>query len=134
MAATRGTERTLGERCCVRPGERRVTPRQAQQLADDLQLLGDPVRLQILDLLASRPGEMCVCDLAASLPVRQPTISHHLRLLLRAGMVTVQRRGLWAHYTVVRPALVDRRRRLRQYLDSLSADRAGTANRVRRTP
>lgn len=111
-----------------------MTPRQAQQLADDLQLLGDPVRLQILDLLASRPGEVCVCDLVASLPVRQPTISHHLGLLLRAGVVTVQRRGLWAHYTVVRPALDDRRRRLRQYLDSLSADRAGTPNRTRRTP
>jgi ArsR family transcriptional regulator len=119
-ATTALKERSLGQRCCVAPGDRRLTSAQAGHLARDLQLLGDPVRLQILDLLASRPGEVCVCDLVASLPVRQPTISHHLRLLHRAGLVTVQRRGLWAHYTVVRSALDDRRRRLRHYLDSLS--------------
>jgi ArsR family transcriptional regulator len=108
----------------VTPRERRLAPAQAARLARDLQLLGDPVRLQILDLLASRPGEVCVCDLVASLPVRQPTISHHLRLLRRAGLVTVQRRGLWAHYTVVRPSLEELRQRLRQYLDSLTSPRA----------
>jgi ArsR family transcriptional regulator len=118
------TTRTLGERCCVIPGERRLPPEQAKRLARDLQLLADPVRLQILDLLASRPGEVCVCDLAASLPVRQPTISHHLGLLRRAGLVSVQRRGLWAHYSVVRPALEERKRRLRQYLDSLTTSSA----------
>jgi ArsR family transcriptional regulator len=123
--------RALGERCCVEPGERRLTARQAAQLADDMQLLGDPVRLQILDLLASRPGRVCVCDLEAALPVRQPTVSHHLRLLRRAGLVTVRRRGLWAHYTVVRPALDERRRRLRQYLDSLTTIGAASA-RARR--
>jgi ArsR family transcriptional regulator len=117
------TDRALGQRCCVTAGERRLAPAQAARLAGDLQLLGDPVRLQILDLLASRPGEVCVCDLVASLPVRQPTISHHLRLLRRAGLVTVHRRGLWAHYTVVRPALEERRQRLRQYLDSLTSQR-----------
>jgi ArsR family transcriptional regulator len=119
MATT--PERALGERCCVLPGDRRLPRQQAARLAQDLRLLGDPVRLQILDLLASRPGEVCVCDLVANLPVRQPTISHHLRLLRRAGLVTVQRRGLWAHYTVVRPALDERRRRLREYLDNLTA-------------
>ena len=111
--------RVIGERCCVEPSERRLSPRQASRLAGDLQLLGDPVRLQILDILASRPGQVCVCDLEAALPVRQPTVSHHLRLLRRAGLVTVQRRGLWAHYTVIRPALDERRERLRAYLDSL---------------
>jgi len=124
------TERSLGERCCVLPGDRRLTPRQAKSLAHDLRLLGDPVRLQILDLLASRPGKVCVCDLVASLPVRQPTISHHLRLLRRAGLVTVQRRGLWAHYTLVRPALAERRRRLREVLDNLTA--FGAVARARR--
>ena len=111
--------RLLGERCCVEPDERRLEPRQAAQLAEDLQLLGDPVRLQILDILASRPGQVCVCDLEAALPVRQPTVSHHLGLLRRAGLVTVRRRGLWAHYSVVRPALDERRRRLHAYLEAL---------------
>ncbi len=111
--------RVIGERCRLESIERRLSSRQAARLAGDLQLLGDPVRLQILDLLASRPGQVCVCDLEAALPVRQPTVSHHLRLLRRAGLVTVRRRGLWAHYTVVRPALDERRKRLRAYLDSL---------------
>lgn len=124
-------ERAIGERCCVLPGERRLPPAQAKRLAHDLQLLADPVRLQILDLLASRPGEVCVCDLAASLPVRQPTISHHLGLLRRAGLVSVQRRGLWAHYSVVRPALEERKRRLRQYLESLTT--SGAVGRARST-
>jgi ArsR family transcriptional regulator len=116
VAAT-ATARTLGERCCVIPGERRLPPAQAKRLARDLQLLADPVRLQILDLLASRPGEVCVCDLAASLPVRQPTISHHLGCW-RAGLVPVQRRGL--------PTILalERKRRLRQYLDSLTTSSA----------
>src|SRR3990172_1517895 len=114
--ATIATERTLGERCCVLPGDRRLPPRQAKRPAPDL--------------LASRPGEVCVCDLVANLPVRQPTISHHLRLLRRAGLVTVQRRGLWAHYTLVRPALDERRRRLRDYLDNLTA--IGAIPRARR--
>jgi ArsR family transcriptional regulator len=121
--ATAALDRSLGERCCVAPGERRLKPSQAARLARDLELLGDPVRLQILDLLASRPGEVCVCDLVASLPVRQPTISHHLRLLHRAGLVSVQRRGLWAHYRVVRPALEERKRELRAFLDSLTTAR-----------
>jgi ArsR family transcriptional regulator len=129
-SATITTERTLGERCCVLPRHLRLAPQQATRLAGDLQLLADPVRLQILDLLASRPGEVCVCDLVANLPVRQPTISHHLRLLRRAGLVTVQRRGLWAYYTVVRPALDERHRRLRQYLDHLTA--SGAVPRPRR--
>jgi len=111
--------RVLGERCCVEPGERRLAPAQAAQLASDLQLLGDPVRLQILDILASHPGQVCVCDLEAALPVRQPTVSHHLRLLRRAGLVSVRRRGLWAYYSVARPALDERRNRLRRYLDTL---------------
>lgn len=128
--ATIASVRTLGERCCVLPGDRRLPPSQAKRLAHDLRLLGDPVRLQILDLLASRPGEVCVCDLVANLPVRQPTISHHLRLLRRAGLVTVQRRGLWAHYTLVRPALEERRRRLRDYLDNLTV--IGAVPRARR--
>ncbi len=134
MATTAlATDRLLGERCSVIPGDRRLSPRQAALLARDLQLLGDPVRLQILDLLASRPGEVCVCDLVANLPVRQPTISHHLRLLRRAGLVTVQRRGLWAYYSVARSALDEHRRRLREYLESLSTSGAGrVAPRTRR--
>lgn len=119
MATASATERALGQRCGIPATDRRLAPRQAEALAADLQLLSDPVRLQILDLLASRPGEVCVCDLEASLPVRQPTISHHLRLLHRAGLVTVQRRGLWAHYRIHREQLTQRRRRIQAYFEGL---------------
>jgi len=121
--ATMPRARALGERCCVPSAERRLPTREAEALALDLQVLADPVRLQILDLLASRPGEVCVCDLEVALPVRQPTISHHLARLRRAGLVTVERRGLWAYYTVARKALEERRRRVQAYLESLSAPR-----------
>jgi ArsR family transcriptional regulator len=111
--------RTLGERCCVEPGARRLRPAQAARLASDLKLFADPVRLQILDILAGRPGQVCVCDLEASLPIRQPTISHHLGLLRRAGLVRVRRKGLWAHYAIVRPAFEERRARVRAFLEAL---------------
>lgn len=110
-------ERSLGERCCVPAGSRRLPPAKAQRLADDLKVLADPVRLQILDILAAHPGQVCVCDLEAALPIQQPTISHHLGLLRRAGLVSVARKGLWAYYTINRPAFDAGRERLRALLE-----------------
>jgi ArsR family transcriptional regulator len=112
-------DRVLGERCCVKPGARRLRPAQAARLAEDLRLLSDPVRLQILDILAGSPGTVCVCDLEASLPVQQPTISHHLSLLRKAGLVHVHRKGLWAHYSIHRPALEAWRLRAAAFLETL---------------
>jgi ArsR family transcriptional regulator len=111
--------RTLGERCCVEPGDRRLRPSQADRLAEDLKLLADPARLQILDILASHPGKVCVCDLEAALPILQPTISHHLGLLRRSGLISVERKGLWAYYTINRSVLEARRAKLRAFLETL---------------
>jgi len=69
-----------------------------------LTALADPTRLRIVNLLA-RHEALCVCELEAAFDLRQPTISHHLRILRDAGLVNVDRRGTWAYYSLVRPAL-----------------------------
>lgn len=56
------------------------------------------MRLQILAMLAAHSEPVCVCDLEASLPIKQPTVSHHLCLLREAGLVDCERRGSWAYY------------------------------------
>ena len=106
------TERRRGTRCCDPATPTRLDTTTAQRLSDDLQVLAHPIRLQILDLLLARAGDVCVCDLDSALPVKQPTISHHLKLLRQAGLVEVDRHGLWAYYTVRREALAALRERI----------------------
>lgn len=113
------TERKRGTRCCEPGAPARLDAAAARQLSDDLQLLGHPIRLQILDLLSARAGEVCVCDLDTALPVKQPTISHHLKILREAGLVEVARDGLWAYYTVRREALAALRARVAGHLNAL---------------
>ncbi len=60
--------------------------------------LGEPVRLRIVRLLAG--GELCACDLLANLEISQPTLSHHMKVLSDAGLVTGRREGLWVHYSL----------------------------------
>jgi ArsR family transcriptional regulator, arsenate/arsenite/antimonite-responsive transcriptional repressor len=60
--------------------------------------LGDPTRLDVYRLIAAQPDPLCVCDIVARFEVSQPTISHHLKILREAGLVTVSRRGVWAYY------------------------------------
>ncbi|MFN8526788.1 MAG: metalloregulator ArsR/SmtB family transcription factor [Chloroflexota bacterium] len=62
--------------------------------------LGDPTRLEIFRLIASQPGPICVCDVVERFDLSQPTISHHLKALRDAGLVTVSRRGVWAYYAL----------------------------------
>ncbi|MDN5758668.1 MAG: metalloregulator ArsR/SmtB family transcription factor [Tomitella sp.] len=71
----------------------------AAELARVFKALGDPVRLRLLSLIASRDGgEVCVCDLTPAFDLSQPTISHHLKLLREAGLIGSQRRGTWVYY------------------------------------
>jgi DNA-binding transcriptional ArsR family regulator len=60
--------------------------------------LADPYRLRILATLARSPNEVCVCDFTAALPLNQPTVSHHLRVLRDAHLVVCERRGTWVYY------------------------------------
>ncbi|MER3405857.1 MAG: transcriptional regulator [Chloroflexota bacterium] len=112
-------ERAPGTRCCAPELAQQLTAEEAEQLSDDLQILAHPVRLQILDLLAHNPGRVCVCDLEAALPVKQPTVSHHLKLLRAAGLIDYERHGLWAYYFVRREVLETLRSRITQRLKRL---------------
>ena len=74
----------------------------AEALADMLRAIAEPARLQLISLIqATRDGEACVCDLTAPLGLSQPTVSHHLKVLRDAGLVTRSRRGSWAYYRLV---------------------------------
>ncbi len=110
-------ERTAG--CCSPALAPRLSAGAVQQLSDDLGILANPIRLQILDLLAQRDGQVCVCDLEAALPVKQPTVSHHLKLLRAAGLIDCVRRGLWAYYFVRRDTLAAMRTRVLAQFDAL---------------
>ena len=72
----------------------------ADELAARFKALADPARLRLLSLIAER-GEVCACDLVGPLGISQPTVSHHLRVLFEADLVTKERRGRWIHYRVV---------------------------------
>ena len=75
-------------------------------LAKLLKVLADPVRLRLLSLIARSPeGEVCACDLVEVLDRSQPTISHHLKVLHEAGVLTKERRGVWIHYGIEREAI-----------------------------
>jgi len=67
--------------------------------------VGDPYRLRILATLARADHEVCVCDFTAALPLNQPTVSHHLRVLREAGLVTSERRGTWVYYQLAPDAI-----------------------------
>lgn len=88
----------------------------AERATADLEILAHPIRMQLLDLLARSAGSVCVCDLEAAVPVKQPTVSHHLRLLRGAGLVDSERQGLYAYYRIDRPALDALRARIAERL------------------
>ncbi|SMX93910.1 ArsR family transcriptional regulator [Brevibacterium casei CIP 102111] len=86
----------------------------AECLAKRLKALSDPTRLRVLSHVAAQGCEaVCACDLIEVLDISQPTVSHHLKKLVEAGLLTREQRGRWAHYTVVREAFTE----LHQFLD-----------------
>ncbi|MEH1100272.1 ArsR/SmtB family transcription factor [Micromonospora sp. CPCC 205561] len=90
--------------CCPPLARRRVPAETAAALAPAFKALGDPVRLQLMSMIASADGgEICVCDLTPAFDLTGPTISHHLRTLREAGLVDAERRGTWVYYRA-RPA------------------------------
>jgi ArsR family transcriptional regulator len=75
---------------------------EADRLATALKALADPARLRLLSLIQAQPAsEACVCHLTEPLGLSQPTVSHHLKVLLQAGLVEREQRGSWAYYRVV---------------------------------
>ena len=77
----------------------------AIRMAAIAKALGDPVRLQLVDVLRKHAGKVCVCELVPLFDLSQPTGSHHLKVLRQAGLVGSERQGLWAYYYVVPGAL-----------------------------
>ena len=100
-------KRRAGEPCCAPVVYPDVHRDQAIGMADVAKALGDPVRLQLIDVLRKHAGKVCVCELVPLFEVSQPTVSHHLKVLRQAGLVGSERRGLWAYYYVIPDALTE---------------------------
>jgi ArsR family transcriptional regulator len=109
-------DRQLGDRCCDAGARPSRTYGEATALASDLEQLAHPVRLQLLDILARNEGRVCVCDLEAAVPVKQPTVSHHLRLLREAGLVESEKVGQWVYYRIKPDSARALRERVQQVL------------------
>lgn len=96
------------EVCCTPLSAEPLERRKAEQLAGLLKAVADPTRLQLLSLVAAAgDGEACVCDLTSPLELTQPTVSHHLKVLVDAGLLTREQRGTWAYYSLVKERLED---------------------------
>lgn len=94
--------------CCPGLSAAPLDENQAAGLAKVFKALGDPVRLRLMSMIASRGegGEVCVCELTPAFDLSQPTISHHLKLLRQAGLIDCERRGTWVYYWVL-PGVLD---------------------------
>jgi ArsR family transcriptional regulator len=98
-------KRAAGERCCDPVVYPDVDREQALRMAEVAKALGDPIRLQLVDVLRKHAGKVCVCELVPLFEISQPTLSHHLKKLRDAGIVDSERKGLWAYYYVIPDAL-----------------------------
>ena len=97
----------LVDACCAPLLREPLTPGQAADLARTLKALADPTRLRLVSMVAAHEGgEACVCDLTEPLGLTQPTFSHHLKILVDAGIFTRDKRGVWAYYALV-PATLE---------------------------
>lgn len=92
--------------CCSPMAQQRIPAPAAATLAQAFKALGDPIRLQLMSMIASAPGgEICVCDLTPAFTISGTTVSHHLKVLREAGLVDAERRASWVYYRP-RPALM----------------------------
>ena len=91
--------------CCVDLGEAVLSPEDAANTARLFKALADPNRVRLVHLLSTQEEAGCVCDLADAIGVTQPTVSHHLRVLWEAGLVTREHNGSFVYYQVDRGAL-----------------------------
>jgi ArsR family transcriptional regulator len=92
--------------CCAPVRDDLLDEDQAELLARSFAALADPVRLRLLSYVASSSGEVCACDLVEPSGRSQPTVSHHMKILVEAGLVSREKRGLWVWYRVV-PSRLD---------------------------
>lgn len=101
-----GTDAGAGAVCCTPAGLPALSAEDAQRRALVFKALADPNRLRLLSIVkAGESGEACVCDLTEPLDLGQPTVSHHLKILVDAGLLHREKRGTWAYYSLVPGAL-----------------------------
>jgi ArsR family transcriptional regulator, arsenate/arsenite/antimonite-responsive transcriptional repressor len=86
--------------CCTPLGAPSLTDDQAEAMAQLFKALADPHRVKILNLLATSPDPVCVCEFTEPLGLSQPTVSHHLKKLIDAGLLDREQRGTWAYYSL----------------------------------
>jgi ArsR family transcriptional regulator len=92
--------------CCAPLVTQPLTATEANHLARTLKAIADPARLRLLSMIAAHDGgEACVCDLTEPLGLTQPTVSHHLKVLVDAGLLARDKRGVWAYFTIIPTAL-----------------------------
>jgi ArsR family transcriptional regulator len=105
LELTPKTKRAAGDPSCEPLVYPDVDRDQARRMAEVAKALGDPVRLELVDVLRKHAGKVCVCELVPLFELSQPTVSHHLKVLRAAGIVGSERQGLWAYYYVIPDAL-----------------------------
>ena len=98
-------KRPVGEPCCVPLVHPEIGREDADRHAVIAKALGDPTRLQLVNVLRRHAGKVCVCELQPLFDIKQSTLSEHLKKLRDAGLVGVERRGLWGYYYVNPQAL-----------------------------
>lgn len=100
--------------CCATVTESVISAEDAERTARIFKALGDPTRVRLLSLIAaSDDEEACICNLTEPVGLSQPTVSHHMKQLVDAGLVTREQRGRWAYFRVVADALEQAARSLR---------------------
>jgi ArsR family transcriptional regulator len=86
--------------CCAPLAGAVLSEAEAESTAALFKALGDPARVRIVNLLASRGGEVCACEFEPQLGLSQPTVSHHLKKLTDAGLLDREQRGKWAYFSI----------------------------------
>ena len=113
MTAVQSGPAAAGDTCCAMSSGP-LDAASAERMAGRLKALADPTRLRLVSFIAAQGCEsVCACDLVDEVGLSQPTVSHHLKKLVDAGLLVREQRGKWAHYTVVRDSFAD----LRRFLD-----------------
>lgn len=97
---------TMDGECCASVTGGALHAGEADRLAQSFKALGDPTRVRLLSLIAAHPDrEACICDLIEPVGLSQPTVSHHMKVLVDAGLVEREQRGRWAFYRIVEATL-----------------------------
>jgi len=96
----------MADLCCSPIGDALISESEARDLADRLKALAEPNRLRLMSLVLASPDQQaCICDLVGPVGLSQPTVSHHMKVLVEAGLLTREKRGRWAYFRALPGAL-----------------------------